>query len=84
MSRYNSADDDNFTQAGIFYRKVLNDEDRQHLVENIANHLVNAQDFLQERAIGNFTQACPEYGASVRKALEKVKTQLSKASAAKL
>ncbi|KAK8752136.1 hypothetical protein OTU49_012204 [Cherax quadricarinatus] len=84
VSRYNSADDDNFTQAGIFYRKVLNDEDRQHLVENIANHLVNAQDFLQERAIGNFTQACPEYGASVRKALEKVKTQLSKASAAKL
>lgn len=73
VNRYSSADEDNFTQVGTFFRKVLNEEERQHLVENIANHIVNAQDFLQERAIHNFSQACPEYGAGIREALARVK-----------
>lgn len=53
--------------------KVLNEEERQRLVNNIAGHLVNAQEFLQERAINNFTQVCPEYGAGVRNALNRIK-----------
>lgn len=73
VTRYNSADDDNFSQVGIFFQKVLNEEERQNLVENIANHLVNAQEFLQERAIKNFSQACPEYGAGIREALVRIK-----------
>lgn len=42
-------------------------------MNNIAGHLVNAQEFLQERAIKNFTQVCPEYGAGVRNALNRIK-----------
>ncbi|XP_042227583.1 catalase-like [Homarus americanus] len=75
VTRYNSEDEDNFTQAGIFYKKVLNEEERHDLVENIANHLINAQEFLQERAIKNFSQACPEYGAGIRTVLNKLKSQ---------
>lgn len=52
---------------------MLNEEERQNLVENIANHIVSAQEFLQERAINNFSQACPEYGAGIREALARVK-----------
>lgn len=73
VARYNSGDDDNFTQVSNFYRKVLNEDERRRLHENIANNLVKVKDFLQERAIKNFTQVCPEYGNSVREALDRVK-----------
>ena len=45
--RYNSADEDDFTQCGIFFRDVLNEEERERLVDNIASHIRNAQGFLQ-------------------------------------
>ncbi|XP_068210848.1 catalase-like [Palaemon carinicauda] len=79
VARYNSADEDNFTQAGNLFRHVMNEEERQRLVSNIAGHLVNAQGFLQERAIKNFSQADPEYGAGIRRCLQK----LQKAEASK-
>jgi catalase len=47
VDRFESGDDDNFTQCGVFYRSVLNDEERFRLVDNIASHIVAAQDFLQ-------------------------------------
>lgn len=47
VARFNSADEDNFTQCGIFFRKVLKQAERERLVDNIASHVVNAQDFLQ-------------------------------------
>ncbi|XP_064093149.1 catalase-like [Macrobrachium nipponense] len=72
VNRYNSGDEDNFTQAGNLFRHVMNEEERQRLVSNIAGHLVNAQKFLQDRAINNFSQADPEYGAGIRRALEKL------------
>ena len=47
VARYNSADEDNFTQVGIFWTKVLDEGARQRLIENIAGHLKNAQPFIQ-------------------------------------
>ena len=47
VARYNSGDDDNFTQCGTFWSKVLNEEERERLVQNIAGHLKGAQTFLQ-------------------------------------
>lgn len=73
VGRYNSSDEDNFTQAGNLFRKVMNAEERQDLVDNIANHIIGAQDFLQDRAINNFTKADPEYGAGIRKSLDRLK-----------
>ena len=47
VGRFNSADEDNFTQCGIFFRDVLNKDEKFRLVDNIASHVINAQDFLQ-------------------------------------
>ncbi len=54
VARFNSADEDNFTQAGHFFSKVLTPEQRERLVDNIASHLCNAQEFIQVRNIGPF------------------------------
>ena len=47
VARFNSADEDNFTQCGIFFRKTLSQGERERLVDNIASHIINAQEFLQ-------------------------------------
>jgi len=70
VDRYNSHDDDNFTQPGMFWRKALNEEGRQHLVENITGHLKDAPGFMRERAVKIFTQVDPEFGKRVQKGLD--------------
>jgi hypothetical protein len=50
------------------------------LVENIAGHLKDAQEFIQKRAVHNFTQADPEYGRRVQAALHAHKMAQSKVS----
>jgi len=71
VARYNSADEDNFTQCGIFYRDVLNEEEKERLVDNIASHLCNAQKFIQERAIRNFGAADKEYGQRIKENIDR-------------
>jgi len=66
VARYNSADEDDFTQAGVFWRQVLSEEERERLVDNIGSHLCNAQQFIQERAIKNFASVDPEYGRRIK------------------
>lgn len=73
VARHDSSVEDNFTQCGIFYKKVLDEEERERLVNNIAGHLISAQNFLQDRAIAMFSKADPEYGARIRAALDKLK-----------
>jgi len=70
IGRFRNADDDNFTQAGNFYRNVLNDTERDELAQNIAGHLKDAQEFIQKRAVSNFAQADPAYGAAIQKYLD--------------
>lgn len=71
VGRHDSANEDNFSQVGNFWRKVLSDAERQRLAKNIADHLRGAQRFIQERAIKNFAQCDPEYGAAIQKYLDK-------------
>ncbi|XP_023221327.1 catalase-like isoform X1 [Centruroides sculpturatus] len=73
--RYNSSDDDNFTQPGTFWNKVLNEEEKQRLVDNIVNHIVSAQVFIQDRAVRNFTQVDPKFGARIKEGLEKLRKE---------
>ncbi|KAK2565306.1 Catalase [Acropora cervicornis] len=49
--RHESGDEDNYSQATIFWEKTLDDEARKRLVNNIAGHLKDAQAFLQKRAV---------------------------------
>ncbi|XP_070543216.1 catalase-like [Ptychodera flava] len=82
VQRYNTADDDNFTQVGNFWRNVLSEYDREHLIKNIAGHLKDAQEFIQKRAVHNFGQCDPEYGRRLSAALDAYKVQRHGASAA--
>ncbi|KAG8125934.1 hypothetical protein E2320_021134, partial [Naja naja] len=54
-----------------FFVKVLSEEERMRLCENIANHLKNTQLFIQERAVKNFTDVHPDYGAGIQAYLDK-------------
>lgn len=63
--RTSTAHEDNFTQAGIFYTKVLNAEAKTRLVNNISGHLAGASQFIQERAVKNFSQVNSEFGARI-------------------
>uniref|UniRef100_A0A2C9JBA3 Catalase core domain-containing protein n=1 Tax=Biomphalaria glabrata TaxID=6526 RepID=A0A2C9JBA3_BIOGL len=69
VQRYNTHDDDNFTQVGNFWRKVLSTDERTSLVENIVGHLREAQDFIQKRAVQNFSKVDPEFGQRVKDGL---------------
>ncbi|XP_078000069.1 catalase-like isoform X1 [Glandiceps talaboti] len=73
VQRYNTADDDNFTQVGNFWRDVLSEYDRDHLAKNIGGHLKDAQEFIQKRAVENFTKCDPEYGRRVAEAVKAAK-----------
>ena len=61
--------DVDFVQPGVLYRKVMTDEDREHLVGNIVSHLKNAQKRLQLRQTALFFKADAEYGERVAKGL---------------
>jgi len=61
---------DDFVQAGDLYRKVMTDQDRDHLVGNIVGHLGHAQKRIQMRQTAIFYKADPEYGTRVAKGLE--------------
>lgn len=75
VTRYNTADDDNFTQANTFYNKVLKPEERIRLIENCAGHLKDAQDFIQQRAVANFAQVDADFGKKLKAALDAYKTK---------
>ncbi|XP_065837097.1 catalase-like [Oscarella lobularis] len=71
VARYNSADEDNFTQVSTFWTEVLSEQERQRLVENIAGHLKDAKEFIQARAVKNFSQVHPDFGSRLNALLKK-------------
>eukprot|EP01098_Paradermamoeba_levis_P004921 TRINITY_DN2096_c0_g1_i1.p1 TRINITY_DN2096_c0_g1~~TRINITY_DN2096_c0_g1_i1.p1 ORF type:complete len:499 (-),score=101.82 TRINITY_DN2096_c0_g1_i1:102-1598(-) len=73
VARYNSADEDNFSQVSTFWKKVLKPDERDRLVKNIAGHLNHAREFIQKRAVENFTKADPEFGKRVEEELKKLR-----------
>uniref|UniRef100_A0A1B6KS17 Catalase core domain-containing protein n=1 Tax=Graphocephala atropunctata TaxID=36148 RepID=A0A1B6KS17_9HEMI len=72
VARYNSEDQDNFTQPALFWRKTLTEEERARLVNNIIDHLKNAEDSLQDRAVKLFSQVDAEFGQRVAEGLRKL------------
>lgn len=75
--RYDSGDEDNFTQPRIFYNKVLDEGGRTRLINNIVNHMSSAAAFLQERAVRNFAQVDDDFGRRLTEGLRaKAKSSL--------
>lgn len=68
--RFDSGDEDNFSQPRVFWNSVLTDAERRRLVMNIAEQLGNAADFIQERAVGNFTKVSEDFGRQLTQALK--------------
>jgi catalase len=66
--RYTHPNDD-FVQPGTLYRKVMTDQDREHLIGNIVGHLGGAQKRIQLRQTAVFYKADPEYGTRVAEGL---------------
>ena len=60
---------DDFVQAGDLYRKVMTDEDRDHLIDNIVSHINGAQKRIQLRQTALFYKADAEYGHRVAEGL---------------
>jgi catalase len=70
--RYDTrATDDHFTQAGNLFR-LLTEEGRRNLVDNIAGALAGADAATQDRQIGHFLKADPAYGQGVAEAIRRL------------
>ncbi len=59
-----------FVQAGDLYSKVMNNVDREHLINNIVSHLQNAEKAFQLRQTVLFYRADPDYGFRVSAGLQ--------------
>jgi catalase len=60
---------DDFFQPGVLYSKVMKEEQRSNLINNIVGNLKNAKTFIQERQVKVFYKVHPEYGTRLAKAL---------------
>jgi len=83
VARYETGDEDNFSQCGYFFRHVLGPEERERLTDNIAGSLVGAQEFLQLRVVANFAAADQQYGKMVKDKLLKLKLLKDRTTTAK-
>lgn len=68
--RYQSGDEDNFSQPRIFWTKVLDEKEKGDLVSNLAGHLKDAQEFLRKRVIENFTKVHEDFGKRLQDAVD--------------
>jgi catalase len=67
--RYDTrATDDHYSQAGKLFR-LLSEEGKRNLIENIAGALIGADAATQDRQIGHFLKADPAYGQGVADAI---------------
>ncbi|XP_069479479.1 catalase-like isoform X2 [Ambystoma mexicanum] len=78
VSRCESVTEDNVTQVRNFFLNVLNTEERKRLCENIAGHLKDAQLFIQQRAVNNFSEVHPDYGSGIQALLDKYNAEAAK------
>ena len=71
--RYDTrATDDHFTQTGNLFR-LLSEEGRRNLIDNIAGALAGADAATQDRQIGHFLKADPAYGQGVAEAIRRLR-----------
>ncbi|KAJ8919952.1 hypothetical protein NQ315_006481 [Exocentrus adspersus] len=71
--RYDTGDQDNYSQARDFYLRVLDKAAQDRLVSNIVGHLSGASDFIQERCVRNFNQVDKSFGDRIAEGLRLVK-----------
>ena len=65
---HDQSEEDYFTQAGNLFR-LMNDDQKQQLFNNIAGGLSQANADIQARVLAQFEKADPAYAAGVKKAI---------------
>ena len=68
VKRYDTTDEDNYSQAGELYR-MMSDNQKKQLVDNIAGGLSQATTSVQHRMIEHFSRCDQAYGDQVKDAL---------------
>lgn len=71
IKAYDTQDEDNFSQAGDLYR-LMSDDQKKQLANNIAGGLVHATKSVQERMLAQFRAADADYADRVSKAMQKL------------
>jgi len=78
--RHESGDEDNHSQATIFYTKVLDKDAKLRLASNIAENLSNTNELIRARVVNNFAKVHKDLGADIHRIMEEqygVKTNLN-------
>jgi catalase len=70
--RHDSSQDDNFSQAAVFWKKTLKQEERERLVKNMAAHLGKAKSFIAARQVENCARVSPDLAKMLTDELAKV------------
>ena len=68
INRYNTDDDDHYSQAGDLFR-LMSEDQKNQLANNIAGGLREATASAQERMLAQFEKADPDYAQRVKNAL---------------
>lgn len=72
VRRYETGDDDNFSQAKLFFNNVLDAEHQGRLALNLAQHIMLAQDFIQLRALAIFREVDQKLADMVKMNVDQV------------
>lgn len=72
--RYDSKDEDNFSQPRVFYRKVLDNEAKNRLVQNLVGSLKQASKEIQSRQVALFGKVDETFGNKIAEGLNLDKT----------
>lgn len=83
VARHETGDEDNYSQCRAFFNKVLGPAERDRLTDNIAGNLVNAEEFIQQRAIAMFAAVDAAYGRAVQEKVARNKAKGGQRAAAK-
>ncbi|PSN55086.1 Catalase [Blattella germanica] len=69
VERYNTSDEDNFSQASDYWNTLTSDQ-KENMKSNLASYLEGTAPFLQEKAISMFSNVNKEIGDAIRKHLK--------------
>ncbi len=73
IDRYDTGNDDHYSQAGSLFR-LMSDDQKDQLTNNIAGGLSCANSSIQQRMIEQFTKADVNYGQQVKDKLQSLNT----------
>ncbi|XP_017782613.1 PREDICTED: catalase-like [Nicrophorus vespilloides] len=76
VERYDTKDDDNFTQARVFYQRVLDEAAKTRLIDNIVTELKKANREIQLKTVANFTQVDASLGKRIKDGLKLIYASL--------